>query len=70
MAGYLQTLKPSLSQIIRLHYFSEMTFKEIADELHLPLSTVKTRHYAGLRQLAKKMTKEERQWLKEWIQTL
>lgn len=70
MAGYLQTLKPSLGQIIRLHYFSEMTFKEIADELHLPLSTVKTRHYAGLRQLAKKMTKEERQWLKEWIRTL
>ena len=27
MAGYLQTLKPSLGQIIRLHYFSEMTFK-------------------------------------------
>jgi RNA polymerase sigma-70 factor (ECF subfamily) len=35
--------------------FEEMTFQEISETLDLPLSTVKSRLYTGLRQLRMKL---------------
>jgi RNA polymerase sigma-70 factor (ECF subfamily) len=35
--------------------FEDMTFQEISDTLELPLSTVKSRLYTGLKQLRMKL---------------
>ena len=35
--------------------FEEMTFQEISDALEVPLSTVKSRLYTGLKQLRMKL---------------
>jgi RNA polymerase sigma-70 factor (ECF subfamily) len=40
-----------LRQVVVMKEFEELTFKEIADALDLPLSTVKSRLYTALKQL-------------------
>jgi RNA polymerase sigma-70 factor (ECF subfamily) len=40
-----------LRQVVLMKEFEELTFREIADALDLPLSTVKSRLYTALRQL-------------------
>lgn len=42
-------------QIVRLKLFGEYTLPEIAELLETPLSTVKTRYYAGIRYIQKEM---------------
>jgi RNA polymerase sigma-70 factor (ECF subfamily) len=46
-----------LRQVVVMKEFEELTFKEIADALELPLSTVKSRLYTALRQLEMRLQK-------------
>lgn len=50
-------LPVELRQVIVMKEFEELTFKEIADTLDLPLSTVKSRLYTGLKQLQMRLQK-------------
>ncbi|MEJ9282105.1 RNA polymerase sigma factor [Ureibacillus thermosphaericus] len=48
-------LETSSQQILRLRLFAEYTFREIATMVMLPESTVKTKYYAALKQLRKRL---------------
>ena len=56
VARALQKLPADLRAVLVLHYRQEMTHSEIADALSLPLGTVKTRLYEGLRRLRRMLT--------------
>lgn len=47
----VDSLPLDLREVIVMKEFEEMTFQEISDTLEIPLSTVKSRLYTGLRQL-------------------
>lgn len=47
----MSSLPSELRQVVVMKEFEEMTFQEIADTLEVPLSTVKSRLYAALKQL-------------------
>jgi RNA polymerase sigma-70 factor, ECF subfamily len=47
----VNSLPVELRQVVVMKEFEELTFKEIADALDLPLSTVKSRLYTALKQL-------------------
>jgi len=47
----LETLSPAHRQILELHYLSDMSQVHIAEQLGIPLGTVKTRTYHALRAL-------------------
>ncbi|MBO5165229.1 MAG: sigma-70 family RNA polymerase sigma factor [Lachnospiraceae bacterium] len=47
----VETLPEQIKTIIILHYFEELTLKEIAEVTGMNLNTVKTRLYSGLRKL-------------------
>ena len=47
----VNSLPLELRQVVVMKEFEELTFKEIADVLDLPLSTVKSRLYTALKQL-------------------
>lgn len=49
------SLPLDLRQVIVMKEFEDMTFQEISDTLELPLSTVKSRLYTGLKQLRMKL---------------
>ncbi|HBR56559.1 MAG TPA: hypothetical protein DEA22_03675 [Blastocatellia bacterium] len=49
------SLPSDLRQVIVMKEFEEMTFQEISDSLEIPLSTVKSRLYTGLKQLKAKL---------------
>ena len=51
----VQSLPSDLRQVIVMKEFEEMTFQEISEILELPLSTVKSRLYAALKQLRSKL---------------
>jgi RNA polymerase sigma-70 factor, ECF subfamily len=51
------TLPPDLRQVIVMKEFEEMTFQQISETLNLPLSTVKSRVYAALKQLRMKLSR-------------
>lgn len=51
------SLPSELRQVIVMKEFEEMTFQEISDVLEIPLSTVKSRLYTGLKQLRAKLKK-------------
>ncbi len=53
----VNSLPVELRQVIVMKEFEELTFREIADTLGLPLSTVKSRLYTGLRQLQMRLQK-------------
>jgi RNA polymerase sigma-70 factor (ECF subfamily) len=48
-----------LRQVVVMKEFEELTFQEISDVLGVPLSTVKSRLYTGLRQLQMRLQKFE-----------
>jgi RNA polymerase sigma-70 factor (ECF subfamily) len=50
-------LPVELRQIVVMKEFEELTFREIAEALDLPLSTVKSRLYTGLKQLQLRLAK-------------
>ncbi|HEV7746230.1 MAG TPA: sigma-70 family RNA polymerase sigma factor [Pyrinomonadaceae bacterium] len=53
----VNSLPVELRQIVLMKEFEELTFKEIADALDLPLSTVKSRLYTALKQLQMRLKK-------------
>jgi RNA polymerase sigma-70 factor (ECF subfamily) len=53
----LNGLPLELRQIVVMKEFEELTFREIAEALDLPLSTVKSRLYTGLKQLQMRLAK-------------
>jgi RNA polymerase sigma-70 factor, ECF subfamily len=55
----INSLPVELRQIVVMKEFEELTFREIADALELPLSTVKSRLYTALKQLQMRLQKFE-----------
>jgi RNA polymerase sigma-70 factor, ECF subfamily len=55
----VNSLPLDLRQVIVMKEFEELTFREIADVLDLPLSTVKSRLYTALKQLEMRLQKFE-----------
>ena len=53
----LSGLPVELRQVVVMKEFEELTFREIAEALDLPLSTVKSRLYTGLKQLQLRLAK-------------
>jgi RNA polymerase sigma-70 factor (ECF subfamily) len=53
----VKSLPLELRQIVVMKEFEDLTFKEIAETLELPLSTVKSRLYTGLKQLQMRLEK-------------
>jgi RNA polymerase sigma-70 factor (ECF subfamily) len=53
----VNSLPVELRQVVVMKEFEELTFKEIADALDLPLSTVKSRLYTALKQLQMRLHK-------------
>jgi len=53
----VNSLPVGLRQVIVMKEFEDLTFREIADALDLPLSTVKSRLYTALRQLQMRLQK-------------
>jgi len=55
----INSLPVELRQVVVMKEFEELTFREIADALELPLSTVKSRLYTALKQLQMRLQKFE-----------
>lgn len=55
----VNSLPIDLRQVVVMKEFEELTFREIADALDLPLSTVKSRLYTALKQLQMRLQKFE-----------
>ena len=55
----LNGLPLELRQVVVMKEFEELTFREIAEALDLPLSTVKSRLYTALKQLQMRLQKFE-----------
>src|SRR5215208_418076 len=55
----INSLPIELRQIVVMKEFEELSFREIADALDLPLSTVKSRLYTALKQLQMRLQKFE-----------
>ena len=55
----INSLPVELRQIVVMKEFEELTFREIADALNLPLSTVKSRLYTAMKQLQMRLQKFE-----------
>jgi RNA polymerase sigma-70 factor (ECF subfamily) len=53
----VNSLPIELRQVVVMKEFEELTFREIADALDVPLSTVKSRLYTALRQLQMRLQK-------------
>ena len=50
---YLERLAPRYRQLIRLRFFEELSYEEIADKLVIPLGTVKTQIHRAREQLCR-----------------
>ncbi|HEU4434035.1 MAG TPA: sigma-70 family RNA polymerase sigma factor [Pyrinomonadaceae bacterium] len=55
----VNSLPMELRQVVIMKEFEELTFREIADVLDLPLSTVKSRLYTAMKQLQMRLQKFE-----------
>ena len=55
----INSLPIELRQVVVMKEFEELTFREIADVLDLPLSTVKSRLYTAMKQLQMRLEKFE-----------
>ena len=53
----VNSLPLDLRQVVLMKEFEELTFREIAQALDLPLSTVKSRLYTAMRQLQMRLQK-------------
>lgn len=53
----VNSLPIDLRQVVLMKEFEELTFREIAEALDLPLSTVKSRLYTAMRQLQMRLQK-------------
>ena len=55
----INSLPVELRQVVVMKEFEELTFREIAEALDLPLSTVKSRLYTAMKQLQQRLQKFE-----------
>jgi RNA polymerase sigma-70 factor (ECF subfamily) len=53
----VNSLPLDLRQVVVMKEFEELTFREIAEALDVPLSTVKSRLYTAMRQLQMRLHK-------------
>lgn len=58
----LAQLEPELRQVVELTYFGGLTQREIAEQLGIPLGTVKSRVRSALRRLAEALTGDREAW--------
>lgn len=59
LAERVNALPPEIQTIIKLRFYEELSLKEISAVTGCPLSTVKTRLYAGLKKLRVSLESEE-----------
>ncbi len=59
LARRVDALPPEVAAVIRLRFYEELSLREISAATGAPLSTVKTRLYAGLKKLRVSMEGEE-----------
>jgi RNA polymerase sigma factor (sigma-70 family) len=57
----VKKLKPHYRQLIELRYFKELSYEEIADEMEMPLGTVKAQLFRAREFLAKMLTDDQSQ---------
>jgi len=57
----VKKLKPHYRQLIELRYFKELSYEEIADEMEMPLGTVKAQLFRAREFLAKMLTDDRSQ---------
>jgi RNA polymerase sigma-70 factor (ECF subfamily) len=50
-------LKPNYKKLVELRYFEELSYEEIAEQLELPVGTVKAQLFRARDFLAKHITK-------------
>lgn len=55
----IQSLPMELQSIIKLYYYEDLTFQEMAEVLDMNVNTVKAKLYRGLRKLKVKMKEDE-----------
>lgn len=53
IAGHLEKMKPRYRRLIELRFFKEYSYEEIAEEMKLPMGTVKTQIHRAREQLCK-----------------
>jgi RNA polymerase sigma-70 factor (ECF subfamily) len=51
----LEFLSPEQKAVVELKFFQDLTFEQIASVVQVPLSTVKSRLYAGLETLKSRL---------------
>lgn len=57
--SYLERLSPRYRQLIRLRFFDELSYEEIATKLALPLGTVKTQIHRAREQMCRFIQNED-----------
>ena len=57
MRQFVDRLKPNYKRLVELRYFDELSYEEIADELNLPVGTVKAQLFRARDFLARHITK-------------
>ena len=60
---YLEQLSPRYRQLIRMRFFDEYSYEEIATKLGLPLGTVKTQIHRAREQLCRFITESQENML-------
>jgi RNA polymerase sigma-70 factor, ECF subfamily len=55
----LSSLSQELRMVVVLRYWGDMSLAEIADRLHIPIGTVKSRHHAALQVLRRRIEPAE-----------
>ena len=55
----LETLPPEQKQVLDMSYFAGMTQAQIAEELAIPIGTVKTRTLAAMKKLRRALSRED-----------
>ena len=57
MRMFVSQLKPNYKKLVELRYFDELSYEEIAEQLELPVGTVKAQLFRARDFLAKRITK-------------
>ena len=55
----IKKLKPHYQEVINLRYFQELSYQEISDELHEPMSNVKVKLLRAKKLLAEIIQKKK-----------
>jgi RNA polymerase sigma-70 factor, ECF subfamily len=55
----LETLSPTLREVLLLSYFQRLSYAQIAEDLQIPLGTVKSRLHAAVATFAKRWSESE-----------